>query len=258
MALPDRPGRAVIVPFAILGAALATFTACSFAVRHVLGPDFSSTSSHGLVTRIVIAASELWHRYAVFISIFLVMVTATVASVVEKWRGWSRDRAARRSAAVRISAGTVSSHRTAGQTGEPKQYRLRITVTTAVLNYGLPAFFVLVTIGLLVVRPEGMTKSPYVIAAWIAAGTWLAWTTLRLPTLILFSPDGMIEFAGLIGRRRIPADSVISIRPGGNREGMLVLNHQHGKIYLLSQFDGFHDFLTELKRLNPLVELQGC
>jgi hypothetical protein len=33
---------------------------------------------------------------------------------------------------------------------------------------------------------------------------------------------------------------------------------QNGRVHLLSQMDGFHDFITTLKSLNPAVKMKRC
>ncbi len=38
---------------------------------------------------------------------------------------------------------------------------------------------------------------------------------------------------------------------------MVQIRHTGGKLLLLSGFTGFHEFLTELRRANPNIEMRG-
>ena len=49
-----------------------------------------------------------------------------------------------------------------------------------------------------------------------------------------------------------------SIKPYSSQFGFLIVRTSGGKIRLLNQFDGFHDFILKLKTANPAVELRGC
>ena len=46
--------------------------------------------------------------------------------------------------------------------------------------------------------------------------------------------------------------------PSGQFFGFLVVRTKNKKIKILNQFDGFHDFILNLKSKNPLIELRGC
>jgi hypothetical protein len=49
-----------------------------------------------------------------------------------------------------------------------------------------------------------------------------------------------------------------SIKPYGSQFGFPQIKTNTGKIRLLKQFDGFHDFLLNLEIVNPTVEIKGC
>jgi hypothetical protein len=49
-----------------------------------------------------------------------------------------------------------------------------------------------------------------------------------------------------------------SIKPERSQFGFLVIRHTGGKIKILNQFDGFHEFIADVKGNNPLIELRGC
>jgi hypothetical protein len=86
---------------------------------------------------------------------------------------------------------------------------------------------------------------------------YLGWV-LSLPHRITFAGDGTIEFISVLRRRTVRADEIKSIKPEGSQLGFFIVRTGHGKIRMLAQFDGFHDFLTRLQALHPVVELRGC
>jgi hypothetical protein len=79
----------------------------------------------------------------------------------------------------------------------------------------------------------------------------------RIPTRIELAGDGRIRFRGLLRRIEVQATEIESIKPRAQL-GLLSLKHSGGRILLINQFDGFHEFLVALKGLNPSVELRGC
>ncbi len=81
---------------------------------------------------------------------------------------------------------------------------------------------------------------------------------LSIPHRITLASDGAVEFISLLRRRRVRADEIRSIKPASAHLGFLVVSTNRGKIRLLAQFDGFHDFLTRLQARHPGVELRGC
>jgi hypothetical protein len=81
---------------------------------------------------------------------------------------------------------------------------------------------------------------------------------LRIPHRIEVSANSDVEFISLVRRKRIAAREIRSIVPAGSQVGFLVVRTDSGKVHILNQFDGFHDFLLWLKTNNPSVELRGC
>lgn len=96
------------------------------------------------------------------------------------------------------------------------------------------------------------------VLAFLAVAIWNAYWVLSLPQRISVSETGQIEFRSPLRRRTVTSGEVVSIRPDGGQFGFLTVRTARRKIRLLNQFDGFHDFLTELKARNPAVELRGC
>lgn len=81
---------------------------------------------------------------------------------------------------------------------------------------------------------------------------------LSIPHQMVLSQDGTIEFISVLRQRVFRAAEVKSIKPEGLTFGFVMLRANSGKIRLLTQLDGFHDFLANLKAMNPGIELRGC
>ena len=91
----------------------------------------------------------------------------------------------------------------------------------------------------------------------VVIGLNLVWV-LSLPYRITFAGEGTIEFTSLWRRRTVRAEEIRSIKPEGSHLGFFTVRTERGKIRILAQFDGFHDFLTRLEVMHPGVELRGC
>jgi hypothetical protein len=85
-----------------------------------------------------------------------------------------------------------------------------------------------------------------------------AYMWLRFPFEIKVRDDSIIEFRSVFRRTAISPMEVKSVRAKPYALGFVDVVHQGGKIHLLNQMDGFHDFLSTLKSLNPSVKIQGC
>jgi hypothetical protein len=81
---------------------------------------------------------------------------------------------------------------------------------------------------------------------------------LRLPHRISLNEDGTVEFISILRQRTVRADEIKSIQPEGTQFGFFMVRTERGKIRILAQFDGFHDFLARLQARHPGVELRGC
>ena len=81
---------------------------------------------------------------------------------------------------------------------------------------------------------------------------------LRIPHRISVTEDGYIEFTGLLWRKRVAVRELRSIMPDSGQLGFLTIKTDYGKVRILNQFDGFHEFLLWLKTNNPSIELRGC
>ncbi len=93
---------------------------------------------------------------------------------------------------------------------------------------------------------------------WLGIVGWYWYWVLSIPHTIGVSESGNVEFISVIGTRRTTLRDIKSIKPYSSQFGFLIVKTVSGKIRLLNQFDGFHDFILRLKTANPTVELRGC
>jgi len=91
----------------------------------------------------------------------------------------------------------------------------------------------------------------------LVAGYWLLWM-LRVPFEIGILDDGMIEFRSLLGKNRVQAREIESVKARRAALGLADVRCTSRKFHLLLQIDGLHEFLTILKTKNPDVEIRGC
>jgi hypothetical protein len=90
---------------------------------------------------------------------------------------------------------------------------------------------------------------------WFALVLYGCYQSLWMPYRIEVTESGLIRFIG-IRTTTVLTNDVVSVRSVGG--GFLELRHRGGKLRLLQQFTGFHEFLSELKQANPSVEVRGC
>jgi hypothetical protein len=145
---------------------------------------------------------------------------------------------------------------------EPKVYKLYLPPGLKLLLGAIPLAFIGIFVALFLVAPH----NPKVATAPFLPGRLIILVVpiiivaflLRTPHRITLAPDGTIEFLSLWGRRLVRAEEIRSIKPAGAHVGWFLVRTDRGRIGLLAQFDGFHDFLTRLEGLHPGVELRGC
>jgi hypothetical protein len=101
-------------------------------------------------------------------------------------------------------------------------------------------------------------------AATLAAAGFMAWVFFRFalaaPVEIEVTEDRSIAFRTWVGTDRLRVGEIVSITTGGWRDpnGQLVLlRHKRGKLLFWNQFVGFRDFLTQVRSLNPAIEISG-
>ncbi len=127
--------------------------------------------------------------------------------------------------------------------------------------FGMLGLFTIV--GLLLVSgvfltAEGNSPPRFFGILWLGMVGWNWYWILSFPHMITVSETGETTFISLLRRRSVPGREIESIKPDRGQFGFLVVRTANRKIRLLNQFDGFHGFITNLKAMNPSVELRGC
>ena len=93
---------------------------------------------------------------------------------------------------------------------------------------------------------------------WLGMVGWNWYWVLSIPHKITVSEAGEITFVSLLRRRSVSGAEIESIKPDRIQFGFLLVKTARRRIRLLNQFDDFHDFIANLKAINPSVELRGC
>ena len=144
---------------------------------------------------------------------------------------------------------------------EPKTYKLYLSPMLKLMIFGMLGLFTIV--GLLLVSgvflsSEGNGPPRLFGILWFGMVGWNWYWILSFPHKITISETGEITFVSLLRRRSVSGAEIESIKPDRGQFGFLVVRTANCKIRLLNQFDGFHDFIINLKTMNPSVELRGC
>lgn len=143
---------------------------------------------------------------------------------------------------------------------EPRTYKLYLSFMLPLMIFGILGLFTIM--GLLLVSgvliSEGNGPPRLFGVFWLGMVGWNWYWILSLPHKINFSDRGEITFVSLLRRRTVSGTEIESIKPYQGQFGFLLVRTAHCKIRLLNQFDGFHDFIVNLKAINPSVELRGC
>lgn len=149
-------------------------------------------------------------------------------------------------------------------TAPRKEFKLYSTFTSSMLTWGIPAVMLAAAPFILIGTWESVEKSSDRFATISFVTIWCAgvavaflWA-IRIPRRIELHDDGQVIFDAPLRHLEVQVTEISSIKPGGNNIGFLVVSHSRGKLHLLNQFDGFHEFLTRLKAQNPTIELRGC
>ncbi len=144
---------------------------------------------------------------------------------------------------------------------EPRVYNLYLPRGMKLLLVLLPLAFIGGGVGIIswsLFSPHPKAPPLAVGLIWLAIAAIYLFYFLSIPHRLTLATDGTLEFTSLLRRRTLRADEIRSIKPAGAHFGFLVVRTDKGRIRLLAQFDGFHDFLTRLQVLHPGVELRGC
>lgn len=143
----------------------------------------------------------------------------------------------------------------------PRVYRLYISLYPKIMIFGVLGLFsvigILMITGVLQSQDNG-GPPVFFDVLWIGMVSFLWYMVLSLPHRIEVAENGEINFVSLIRQKRVKPYEIVSIKPEASQFGFLAVKYGGGKIRLLNQFDGFHEFITNLKAINPTIELRGC
>jgi hypothetical protein len=92
----------------------------------------------------------------------------------------------------------------------------------------------------------------------VVVALFTAYMCLRIPFEIKMRDDAHIEFRSVLRRTTISPAEIKSVRAKPYVLGFVDVVHRTGTVHLLSQMDGFHDFISTIKSLNPEVRVVGC
>jgi len=144
---------------------------------------------------------------------------------------------------------------------EAKIYSLNVSLFLKILMLSILILFTGVGVFLLwytSAQTGDYVPPPLLAVAWLIAlvmpWTWL----LTVPYRIRVDDLGAIELTSLVRTRTLNPADIISITPDATQLGFLILKHRKGKIRLVHQFENFHEFLSNLKSVNPDIMLRGC
>ena len=98
----------------------------------------------------------------------------------------------------------------------------------------------------------------WMFGIFLAFAFFKAYMWLRFPFVIKIRDDNLIEFRSIFRRVVVSANEIKAVRAKRYAMGFIDVVHERGKVRLLNQMDGFHEFLATLKTLNPAVKIQGC
>jgi hypothetical protein len=86
---------------------------------------------------------------------------------------------------------------------------------------------------------------------------YASYMCFRIPFEIQVENDTGV-FRSILGKRVVPLSEISSIRASRFSLGYVGVTHANGTTYLINQMDGFHEFVTTVKSLNPSVIVRGC
>ena len=98
----------------------------------------------------------------------------------------------------------------------------------------------------------------WIFFIFLAVALFTAYMWLRIPFEIKMRDDPLIEFRSVLRRTTISPVEIMSVRAKPYALGFVDVVHRTGTVHPLSQMDGFHDFISTIKSLNPEVKIAGC
>jgi hypothetical protein len=137
----------------------------------------------------------------------------------------------------------------------------RLSRQILVFLYGLLAFMTLLGLVLVlnvVLRGGDRGPQSVVLVLWLGVLAWVWYAYLRIPYAIHWPEDGTIEITSPLRRLTLAPRDIVSLKGMFLSPGFLKLRHTGGKIILLAQMDGLHEFIIRVKAANPQVEVGAC
>lgn len=132
-----------------------------------------------------------------------------------------------------------------------RRFLWSVTTARIVLTSTAGVFYVLA-----VTHPTPLGTRLLLLACMIVLG-WLYYVRLpKMPTQIDVSNDGWLQFQGRNGTQKLHVASIRSIGQGIGR-ATLKVRHANGKIRMPNRVEGFYDFLSTVKSLNPAIVIRG-
>jgi hypothetical protein len=91
----------------------------------------------------------------------------------------------------------------------------------------------------------------------LGIGLFISYSWLSFPYEIRAN-EGVIEFRSVVRKSVVPVAEIKSVRAKPYALGFVDVRHGRGTVHLISQMDGFHDFVFTIKSLNPAAKIEGC
>jgi hypothetical protein len=143
-----------------------------------------------------------------------------------------------------------------------KSYPLFVPIRQKLLVLGILLLLTLLVPAMYLrgLRAQATDAGPpgFILLPWLLIMGWNWWVVLTLPHEIRLSEDGRIAFVSVLRTVTVGVPDLLSIRPIAFSTGFYTIRHRGGRLRVLLQFDGFHDFLTRVKGMNPSLQVRGC
>ena len=144
-----------------------------------------------------------------------------------------------------------------------RTYQLYLSLFFKIIVFGILGL--LIAIGVLFIASDIFFLSDNNSPPWlfglliIVIAALNSYWIFSFPHRIVISETGEIIFKGLVRQRRTSAAEIESIKADPSQFfGFLIIKTKHDKIMILNQFNGFHDFIVNVKMKNPAIQLRGC
>jgi hypothetical protein len=136
------------------------------------------------------------------------------------------------------------------------QIPIKVYVLFSLALISLVGFWMMI----LYLKEGGLNHIPVLIVSLSLLFITIWWVGLvtRIPHTIHFRDDKVCEFLSKARKTEVAPAEILSIRPWAGGVGFFTLRHRKGKLILLNQFDGFHEWIHLIKKENADIELRGC